>query len=285
MIRLWTLEKYDKLHEKSQLIGRILSRHPFPSRAVPNGRSRSAAKEASPVTGPKASPAATVNPSTGGTPGDSMAASLTPVTSIEIFQWSIERASNLLKIHGAAHGKRSKPEKHLADAHRAAIVLAISALDAFIRSFVVSEIQALLATRRASLPGELAAKIKSFLKDDGLLDAARNDDLLERVGKAFRKDFEKRSFQGVSQITESLKLLGHEDVFHEIAGNSGTNEDGLKIKLDEFTNRRHVIAHRGDYDLAQNPPRELPITKRHVEECIKIVTLIATEIHKLGRSK
>jgi hypothetical protein len=203
-------------------------------------------------------------------------------SSFGIFEYCIERAKNLLKIHEAAHGKKAKPEKYLADSHRAAIVLAISALDAFIRSFVIAHIRSLLANKTAALPEALANRIKTFLKDDGLLEAARKDDLLDRVEKAFRDDFEKRSFQGTRQITESLKLVGYGDIFHEVAISAGENEDTLRQRLDRFTNRRHAIAHRGDYDLSQNPPNEQPITKKDALECIKTVALIATHINKLG---
>jgi hypothetical protein len=108
-------------------------------------------------------------------------------SSFSIFERCIERARNLVKIHEAAHGgKKAKPEKYLADAHRAAIVLSISALDAFVRSFVIERVRFLLADKAAKLPETLSARIKSFLKEDGLLESARKDDLLDRVEKAFR---------------------------------------------------------------------------------------------------
>lgn len=65
--------------------------------------------------------------------------------------------------------------------------------------------------------------------------------------------------------------------------NAGENEETLRERLDRFTKRRHVIAHRGDYDLSQNPPREQPITKIEAQDCIKTVTLIARHIDELGR--
>jgi hypothetical protein len=61
------------------------------------------------------------------------------------------------------------------------------------------------------------------------------------------------------------------------------NEDTLRQRLDRFTERRHGIAHRGDYDLSQNPPRESVIRKRDAEDCIRTVTVIAKHISKLGQ--
>jgi hypothetical protein len=198
-----------------------------------------------------------------------------------IFECCIYRARNLVRLHEAAHGRAAKPEKYLADAHRAAIVLAISALDAYVRSHVMIKIRTLLADKKAQLSESLSARIKQFLKEDGLLDAARKDDLLDRVEKAFKKDFEKKSFQGTEAITDGLKLVGIEDVFHQVALKAGRNEDTLKTDLDRFSKRRHSIAHRGDYDLDEIPPRENPITKKEAEDCIGLVLLIASTIEKL----
>jgi hypothetical protein len=205
-----------------------------------------------------------------------------PLTSLDIFVRCIERAQNLIKIHEAAHGRQARPEPFLSDAHRAALVLAISALDAYVRSFVVSNVRDVLANKTSPLPGELASRIKNYLKDDGLLEAARKDDLLDRVEKALRDDFEKRSFQGTKSITDALKLLGHEDIFHEVALSAQVNEDSLRERLDRFTQRRHDVAHRGDYDINQNPPLENPITKKDAEDCIKTVEMVATNIDKVG---
>jgi len=201
----------------------------------------------------------------------------------DVFNLCIQRASNLLKIHQAAHGNQSRPEAYLADAHRAAIVLSISALDAYVRTCCLERIRSILADKTRELPISLVGEIKKFLKDDQLLEAARKDDLLSRVEKAFRQDFERRSFQGVRIITECLQLAGFEDIFHTVAIRASLNEDNLKDDLNRFTKRRHVIAHQGDYDLMQNPPIENTITKKDAEDCIKLIKKIAHGIHTFSK--
>ena len=203
-----------------------------------------------------------------------MVARVGPTNAHDIFLRCIERARNLVRLHEAAHGKATKPEKYLSDAHRAAIVLAISALDAYVRTYVLEQIRRLLNNRTATLPGKLADQIKRFLDPDQLLDAARKDDLLDRVEKAFKRDFEKRSFQGVRAIAEGLEFVGVSDVFKEVASLSGENEDNLRKELERFTQRRHAIAHRGDYDFSQNPTQEQPATKKEANDCIRLVVLI-----------
>ena len=205
-----------------------------------------------------------------------------PITSYDIFELCIQRARNLVKLHTAAHGKAGKPERYTSDAHRAAVVLSISALDAFVRDFVIARVTARLATKTANIPPALSAQILKFVKEAELLVAARKDDLLDRVEKAFRSDFEKRSFQGTKNIEESLRLVGHDNVFHDLAIKARMNEDTLKLQLDKFTHRRHAIAHRGDYDLSQNPPREYVVTKKDAEDCIKLVGTLARAMADLG---
>jgi hypothetical protein len=214
--------------------------------------------------------------------GKATSASSSTLTSFDIFELCVQRARNLVKLHEAAHGKAGKPEKFTSDAHRAAIVLAVSALDAFVRDFVIFRMRTLLATKSLALPAALATHIKKFLKDDDLLDAARKDDLIERVEKAFRGDFEKRSFQGTKNIEEQLRIAGYENVFHEVAINAHVNEDTLRSELDKFTQRRHAIAHRGDYNLSENPPIENVVTKKDAEDCIRLVCRIAKHMHQLG---
>lgn len=202
------------------------------------------------------------------------------VTALDVFKLCIERAKNLLKIHQAAHGNQSRPEIYLADAHRAVIVLSISALDAYVRTCCIERIRIILIDKKRELPAALSAEIKKFLKDDHLLEAARKDDLLSRVEKAFRQDFERKSFQGVKNISECMQLVGFDDIFHIVAVGESLNEDNLKEELGRFTKRRHTIAHQGDYDLTQNPPIENPIRKKDAENCIRLISKIANAIHK-----
>jgi len=77
-------------------------------------------------------------------------------------------------------------------------------------------------------------------------------------------------------------IVGYNDVFHDVAVHAGMNEDRLRQELDSFTQRRHAIAHRGDYDLTENPPKENVITKKYAEDCISLMCRVAKHIHELG---
>lgn len=203
------------------------------------------------------------------------------VTCYTIFENSIKRAENLFRLQSKPNAKATRSLQGISDACRAAIVLAVAALDAYVRAFVIERILAKLADLKQPVPTKLKEQAKDFLGHDGLFDAARNGDLSSRLEKAFRESFEEKSFQGVEKIGEAMKLIGYENIFHIIACSASVNEDHLKRDLGRFTKRRHIIAHCGDYDMNQAPPKENGISGEDVRNCIQTVKLIAAEIQKL----
>lgn len=157
----------------------------------------------------------------------------------------------------------------------------MAALDAFVRTLVVEKIVARIADQTKTVPEDLKQQAQEILGKEGLFDAARSGDLGSRLEKAFRLKFEDKSFQGIKNIEDALRLIGHEKVFHTIAKSACVNEDNLKGDLARFTKRRHIVAHCGDYDLTQTPATENKILKEDVKACIKLVKLVAEEINKL----
>ena len=205
---------------------------------------------------------------------------VTPTTPFSLFQCCIARARNLLAI--CDHLPTGIAPQFKDDACRAAIVLAISALDAFLRTFVLTKIVNKVADPSQSIPVTLKAKLEECVGYDVVLDAARQGDLKAKVETAFRAHFEDQSFQGVKKIADSMKLIGHDGVFDSIARAAGINEENLKRDIGRHTKRRHIIAHCGDHDLTQNPPLQNTVTNTEAKNCIDLVELIAIEINKLG---
>lgn len=203
------------------------------------------------------------------------------LTSLDIFELCIERSENLITIHAEAHGAATRPPAHLSDAFRASVVLSVSALDAFVRSHLLERIASILRDKNKPLPPTLSTEIRRLIKDEELLESARKDDLVQRVEKAFTAEFEKKSFQGVKNISDAMKLLGDNDVFHTISMKAGKNEDNLKKEITEFTQRRHCIAHQGDYDVGANPAEPKSILKSDAEKCIKLVKLVAKHLKEI----
>jgi len=203
------------------------------------------------------------------------------ITSYGVFEKCIVRAENLISLHDSTENIDAVSEEHYCDCYRAAVVLSISALDAFIRKAIVSEIRRILSDASKPVNPELLEYIKSLLNQDKLLDAARKYNLLEQVEAAVKNDFETKSFQGEWKIATYLKLVGYKDIFSDVSVKADINEKNLKRKLNLFTTRRHVIAHSGDYDLNQTPHKENSIQKTYAKDCIDTVRLFAKTIHDI----
>lgn len=205
--------------------------------------------------------------------------SVVPMTPFLIFENSIQRARNLISLKGL--GSSGITQSLIDDAYRAAIVLAVSALDAFVRTLVIEKIIYKIGDPTAVIPEKLKQQVKDYLGQDAIFDGARKGDLLSRIERSFRDRFEEQSFQGVKNITDAMHLIGHDNVFHTIASTASVNEDNLKTILSKFTKRRHLIGHCGDFNLNQSPPIENSINENDVVECIKTTELVAHEINKL----
>lgn len=202
------------------------------------------------------------------------------LNSFEVFSKCIKRSENLISFHSTTEEIEEISEQYYCDCYRAAVVLSISALDAFVRKVIISEISKQIIDKK-QLNDKLKDYVKSLLNQDKLLEAARNYDLLEQVEKAIKADFETKSFQGEWKITSYMEMVGYKNIFSEVSISADINERNLKRKLGVFTNRRHIIAHSGDYDLNQNPHNENKIDKKFAVECIDTVKLFAENINKI----
>jgi hypothetical protein len=203
------------------------------------------------------------------------------------FNSSIKRAENLLSINFDSDGSTlSIPENKLLDCYRAVIVLSISALDAYVKTFLTVEIRQCLAERNLSPDLKLYIKEELFNKDkDALYQVIFDPNFLEIVIAKFDDDFEKKSFQGQKSIDRYMKLAGIDQIFKKVSRSANISPDNLQSDLERFTNMRHSIVHCGDHDLTQTEPTENKITVNDAENCIEMVKLIAKEIHKMNKGK
>lgn len=217
--------------------------------------------------------------------GGVVASASLSVTPYDVFEQCIARASNLVSMHDATWESTQISEAHYCDCYRAAVVLSISALDAYIRKVVVSETRDILADSAKNLNKELSDYIKLLLNQDKLLDAARKSNLLDVVEESVKDDFSTKSFQGEWKISKHLAMVGHGEIFAKVSIRANINEKNLKDRLAGYTNRRHIIAHSGDYDLNQTPHVEHTITKKYATDCIDLVRLFACTMNEILEGK
>lgn len=189
----------------------------------------------------------------------------------------------MIDFHTEDNG--SEIEEHFCDAYRAAIVLSISALDAFIRSIVTEKINNILLDNTKELPEKLSQYLKNLLNQDKLLLAARKYNLHEVVDKHIKEDFGTKSFQGEWKIKTFMELVGYQNIFKQVSEKADISETNLMKKLETYTQRRHVIAHSGDYDLNNTEQKENDITKKFAQDCVDIVNKFAKHVNEIYQKK
>lgn len=195
----------------------------------------------------------------------------------ELFLKTIKRANNLIALHNQ---DERLDEKHL-DAFRASVVLAISALDAYVRTLVISKILKILTQKETSISSELSEYIKNLMNYDTLFEAARKYQFNEKVEKAIRADFETKSLQGEYKINVYMNLAGYKDIFESVSQSMNQSKVLLQGQLGGYTKRRHLIAHCGDYDFNLLPHVENKMEKSYAQNCIKIVSEFAEHVNKI----
>lgn len=203
----------------------------------------------------------------------------------KIFLSGIKRADNLHKVNFDANGnKLSISEDKLLDAFRAVIVLSISALDAYVKTFLTTEIKIRITNRTLSTDLKTYIKEELFTKES-LHQVVLDNDFIDKVIDKFNIDFEKKSFQGQKSIEKHMKLAGIDQVFRTITKSANVSHDNLISNLEKFTNMRHQIVHCGDHDLNQTELTENEIYEKDATDCINLVRLIANEIHKIYQTR
>lgn len=200
-------------------------------------------------------------------------------TAYDIFLKTIKRANNLVDTH--KDGEQCC-EEHL-DSFRAAVVLSISALDAYTRTLVIEKILFQLSDPAKEIPEKLKLYIKGLLNQDALLEAGRKYQFREKVEKVIRADFETKSFQGEYKIDFYMELAGYKNIFEKVTHSANRSESRLRADIEKYTKRRHVIAHCGDYDLTQIPHTEKDIDKEFAKHCIEIVIVFAEHLNKVTK--
>ena len=201
------------------------------------------------------------------------------------FNSSIKRADNLLNINIDLKNKKiAISEDKLLDSYRAVIVLSISALDAYVKTFLIVTIKQKLNNRTLSPELKKYIKEELFTKDT-LHQFVLENNFHQKVIEKFDEDFEKKSFQGQKTIDKYMGLAGFSQIFKSISKNADKSIDNLLRDIEIYTQRRHLIVHCGDHDLNQTSLTENSICLTDASECIKLVSLIATEIHKLSKDK
>lgn len=154
---------------------------------------------------------------------------------------------------------------------RSAYVLAVAGIDTYFHE------QAARLLTEAALTGPASAnRIANYLQ------SVKASDLKGTRGHGLvRLRLSYKTLVGPHAIDAMLIACGHDPgvVWTEVAIQSSTRQDRLKLQLQLFYDRRNEIAHEGDWDSVQLDFRVME--QVHLTDCVRFLTAIAESMDKV----
>jgi len=186
----------------------------------------------------------------------------------------MDRVDNLVRLNERL-SNRGRPPRENSDVLRAAVVLSLGALDALVADAIVE------AVVKASKEGNLGDRVAGWLEKDGrqALRILADKEPHIAMSKFVAEKLSGVTLQRSGMIEDNLAtILGvHLDwsaVANRLAG-TATVED-VKKRLDQFSERRNQIAHKGDVKAGTKRPET--IRRAWVERHVKDVSATGEEI-------
>jgi hypothetical protein len=181
------------------------------------------------------------------------------MTNIAIFRLNVARSRALIGTHGQLHNKAGKPKTVVSDVMRAAVVMVVSAFDAFLHGLLSEYVER--AAKLKPPPGALMDLVKEWHLDAKEILPY----LLNKKGPSdFRQlavaHFADRTLQDPSKVGQVGAVLGVEDLWDEIAAGLNRPVTDLRKEFAAVVKRRHQIAHEADLD----PSGKTPTKKRRL---------------------
>jgi len=190
------------------------------------------------------------------------------IKAINAFSATLQRAETLLTFHSATRGR---PPKEREDILRAAVMLAVAAVDSYFHDKILERLTPFLLTRRGrSIPGGLIKLLENSGGVGKLLEILYADRPHRRIHTIVTRAQADLTFQKPDKIEAALKILAISDFWYRVARKMGrrTSREGVRRKLGQYASRRDKIAHEAD----RTTGGELaPIRKPYVAGCISFI--------------
>lgn len=192
-----------------------------------------------------------------------------PTNAKPVFDRNIQRASYFLDIHEAGQGGVGAPAMPMRELPRGAIVFAVGAVDAYISEVsaevIVRQLQAQLPTSSMrDLLKAVQREIPTLSLEVALL--ATQGERITRIREAIVDHFHSNvSSQGSKAVAAAVQRTGRPpaDLWNALGGAGYPDAAG---RLDDWTEIRHQIVHRG-----QSPQVRRPQARGFIDLAIAMV--------------
>jgi len=165
------------------------------------------------------------------------------------FDKTLERVAGLLSLHEPLHGTRGRPQQHVSDLLRSALVLAMAALDALVVDSVSEAIPSL--AKRSALGPTVAKWAKEA--PERVVGFFAETDPQQALASLCREKLGRQTFQRSEAIEGILRdVIGAAPPWDRAASALSSQWEepltggDVKDLLNEYVERRNRIVHSGD---------------------------------------
>lgn len=195
------------------------------------------------------------------------------------FRRTRERVGRLIALNKRL-SSRGRPRREQSDILRAAVVLCLGALDALVADAIVE------AVPEALKRGKLGERVAVWLEKDGAeaLKMLAHSSPHRAIADFIAEKLSDTTFQRTAVIEDNLKaVLGIGPPWNSAAKRCGIGAEQLKEYLNQFSDRRNQIAHKGDVKTGTKAPETIhrDWVQGHVEYVWATGEAICDEIAKV----
>ena len=198
-------------------------------------------------------------------------------SAIDLFGISIARVRDLIAVHNSLKAQTSNV-LDLSDMLRAALVLAVSALDYYIHEVVRIGMLEIHRGQRLEPPAFSGFQISLGNARTGINAGQNIDSWLE---DEIRQRHSYKSFQQPNAIADAVRLICGKKLWEEVSINMGKPANDIKQKLILIVDRRNKIAHEADIDPTLSLGDCWPIDELLVNEAVDFLEQVVESIHKI----
>ena len=198
-------------------------------------------------------------------------------SAIDLFRISITRVRDLIAVHNSLKAQASSV-LDLSDMLRAALVLAVSALDYYIHEVVRIGMLEIHRGPRPEPPGFSRFQISLGSARAGINAGQNIDSWLE---DEIRQRHSYKSFQQPEAIADAIRLISDKKLWEEVSTNMGSPARSIKQQLSLIVDRRNKIAHEADIDPTLSIGNRWPIDELLVNEAVDFIEQVVESIDNI----
>jgi len=198
-------------------------------------------------------------------------------SAIDLFGICIRRVRDLIDLHHSLKAQASSV-LDLSDMLRAALVLAVSALDYYIHEVVRIGMLEIHRGLRPEPPGFSEFQISRGNARAGINAGQNIDSSLE---DEIRQRHSYKSFQKPDNIAKAVRLICDKNLWEEVSTNMSRPAQDIKQLLNLIVDRRNKIAHEADIDPTLSIGNRWPIDELLVNEAVDFIEQVVESIHNI----